>query len=114
VIARSNVGTYALRDGVRPGDSNVVLTLRPSARVTVYVTGPDGQPVAGAMAFLEGVSFMTTDAYGMAELNVPAGTVELRASKDRLEGRTAVTTAEGGTATVEVKLAPAPRVVASP
>jgi hypothetical protein len=114
VIARSDVGSFGMREGVRPGDKDVVLTLRPGARVSIRVLGADGQPVAGAMAFLEGVSFMKTDAQGIAELNVPAGTVELRVRKEPLEARTTVTVAEGGTVATEVKLAPATRVSGSP
>ena len=45
----------------------------------------------------------------------PAGTVKLRAGKDRLEGRATatVTVAERGTAAVEIKLGPATRVSGS-
>jgi protocatechuate 3,4-dioxygenase beta subunit len=107
VIARSDVGSFGMRDSVRPGDKDVVLTLRPAGRVTVRVLGPDGQPVMGATASVEGVSFMRTDAQGIAELTVPAGTVDLRVRKDRLEAKTTVTVAEGGTAATEVKLTPA-------
>jgi len=48
-----------------------------------------------------------TDAQGVAEVVVPAGTMELVARKDRLEGRTTITVGEGGTATAEIRLAPA-------
>jgi protocatechuate 3,4-dioxygenase beta subunit len=110
LIARSDVGMFGLREGVRPGDKDVVLTLRRGGRVTIRVLGTDGQPVAGAFATVDAAGIgTTTDAHGTAELTVPAGTVELRLRKDRLEGRTTVTMAEGGTAAVEIALAPPPR-----
>ena len=115
VIARSDVGMFGLREGVRPGDKDVVLTLRRGGRVTIHVLGTDGQPVAGAFAYVDAAGIGTsTDAQGIAELTVPAGTVELRARKDRLEGHQSVTVAEGGTAAAEITLAPPTRVSGSP
>jgi protocatechuate 3,4-dioxygenase beta subunit len=109
VFARSEIGAFALRTGVTPGDKEVVLTLRPGGRLTIRVLGPDGQPVAQASALVEDLMLGTrTDAQGTAELMVPAGTLSLRARKDQLGGRTTVTVAEGGTAVVEVKLAADP------
>jgi hypothetical protein len=108
LIARSDVGMFGLRDGVRPGDKDIVLILRRGGRVTIHVLGTDGQPVAGAFVNVEAAGIgARTEAQGSAELTVPAGTVELRARKDRLEGRATVTVPEGGTATTEVQLAPA-------
>jgi len=108
VIARSDVGMFGMREGVRPGDKDVVLTLRRGGRVAVRVLGPDGQPVTGAFAGADGLGMgASSDVQGIAEIMVPAGTTEIRVRKDRLEGRATVTVAEGGTATAEVRLAPA-------
>jgi protocatechuate 3,4-dioxygenase beta subunit len=108
VIARSDVGMFGVREGVRPGDKDVVVTLRRGGRVAVRVLGPDGQPVPGAFAGVDGMGVgANSDAQGIAEIMVPAGTTEIRVRKDRLEGRATVTVAEGGTATAEVQLAPA-------
>jgi Carboxypeptidase regulatory-like domain len=113
--AWSELGAFARRESVTPGDKDVVLTLRPGGRVSVRVLGPDGQPIEGAWASVVNVGMGSrTDARGLAEVMTPAGTVELRAGKDRLEGRTTVTVAERGTAAAEIKLAPATRVSGSP
>jgi len=115
VVASSDLGAFATRDGVSPGDKDIVLTLRPGGRVTVHVVGPEGQPVEGAWASVSDFGMGSrTDAQGLAEVMTPAGTVELRAGKDRLEGRVTVTVAEDGTAAAEIKLAPATRVSGSP
>jgi hypothetical protein len=107
VIARSDVGMFGVREGVRPGDKDVVVTLRRGGRVAVRVLGPDGQPVGGAFAGADGMGMgANSDAQGVAEVMVPAGTTEIRVRKDRLEGRVTVTVAEGGTAAAEVQLAP--------
>jgi hypothetical protein len=108
VIARSDMGIFGMREGVRPGDKDVVLTLRRGGRVAVRVLGPDGQPVTGAFAGADGMGMgASSDAQGIAEIMVPAGTTEIRVRKDRLEGRATVTVAQGGTAAAEVRLAPA-------
>jgi hypothetical protein len=106
VVAQSEVGSFAKRDGVRPGDEDMVLTLRAGGRVAIRALGPDGQPVAGALASSEDTWMaVKTDAQGVAEMTVPAGTSVIRVEKDRLEGRATVTVSEGGVAAVEVKLA---------
>jgi hypothetical protein len=114
VVARSDLGAFGTRDGITPGDKDVVLTLRPGGRVTVRVVGPDGQPVEGAWASVDYGMSSRTDARGLAEVMTPAGTVELQAGKDLLKGRATVTVAEHGTAAAEIKLAPATRVSGSP
>jgi len=108
VVAHSDFGTFATRSGVSPGDKDVVLTLRPGGRVAVRVLGVDGQPVASVFVGAEGLPIgVATDAQGVAEVVVPAGTTELVVHKDRLEGRTTITVGEGGTGTAEIRLAPA-------
>lgn len=107
VVARSDLGSFATGSGVRPGDDDVVLTLRPGGRVIVRVLGPDGQTVDRALVNAESIGIgRRTDAQGLAELSLPVGRVELRVRKDKLEGRVTVTVAEGGTAAAEVQLAP--------
>ena len=107
LVARSELGAFATRSGVIPGDKDVVLTLRPGGRVAIRVLGPGGQPVAAASMMIEEIgAFARTDAQGLAELAVPAGTSEIRASKDRLEGKAVVTVSEGGTAAAEITLTP--------
>jgi hypothetical protein len=106
VTAWSGQGDFGQSEGVTPGDKDVVLTLRPGGRVTVRVLDPDGQPLEGAWASVVNVGMGSrTDARGLAEVMTPAGTVELRAGKDRLEGRATVTVAQRGTAAAEIKLA---------
>jgi carboxypeptidase family protein len=115
VVASSDVGFFATREGVSPGDKDVVLTLRPGGRVMVQVVDAEGRPVEGAWtsAVEYGMGFRT-DARGLVEVTSPAGTVELRATKERLEGRTTVTVAERGTATAQIVLGPRTRVSRGP
>jgi hypothetical protein len=111
LLARSELGMYAFRSGVRPGDSDVQLTLRPGGRALVQVTGPDGAPVAGAWANLvkiagvhvRGVGGRTNEG-GLADVGLPAGPVELEVVKDDLRGKVTLNVAEGGTASAAVEL----------
>ncbi len=114
---RSDLGGFAIRTGVAAGSEDVRLTLRPGGRVAVSVVGPDGAPVAGAFVFvsrvggtaISGVSgFAQTDSAGRAEIQVPAGALELRSSRERLEGTATVTVSEGQTAPALIRLAPRP------
>ena len=110
VFAQSSAGVFATRQGVTPGDRDVLLTLRPGGKVVVRVVGPEGQPVEGAWATFASFMGARTDARGVAEMTAPAGTFELRAGKDKLEGSATVTVAERGTAAVEIKLGAGTRV----
>ncbi len=115
IVAQSVSGAFATRDGVTPGERDVVLTLRPGGKVLVRVVGPEAQPVEGAWATVGRFNVGSrTDARGVAEMMTPAGTLELRARKDRLEGSATVTVTEGGTAAAEIRLAPAMRVSRGP
>jgi hypothetical protein len=116
LVAQSELGYFALRPGVSAGSSDVALTLRRGGRVVVTVLGPDGAPVRGASASVRRVSgtvawgigaMMQTDARGNTEINVPVGSVELRATKEGgLEGFATVAVSEGATMPVEITLAP--------
>jgi len=112
LLARSDLGMYAFRPGVQPGDREVQLTLRPGGRALLQVTGPDGAPVAGAWANLVKIGGVNvrgmggrTNAQGLAELGLPAGPIELEVSKETLRGKVTVNLAEGGAASSAVKLA---------
>jgi protocatechuate 3,4-dioxygenase beta subunit len=107
IFVQSSAGVFATRQGVTPGDRDVLLTLRPGGKVVVRVVGPEGQPVEGAWATFASFMGARTDARGVAEMMAPAGTFELRAGKDKLEGSATVTVAERGTTAVEIKLSAA-------
>lgn len=116
VAARSDVGTFAVRTGVTPGEKDVLLTLRKGGHLRVQVVGPDQKPVERAsvqVARFRGapisVAGSTTDAQGTAEFMVPAGLLEIRARKEKLEGTASVSVTEGGTATLAITLAPVDR-----
>jgi hypothetical protein len=115
VAGHSELGAFGVRVGVVPGDKDVVLSLRPGGRVRLLVQGADGAPVEGAFASLAkiigtpaGGSGARTDAQGIAELGVPASTVEIRVTKETLEARVTVTVGEGGSTAATVKLGAAP------
>ena len=112
VVARSDLGSFAVRGGVTPGETELVLTLRPGGRVRIQVVGPAGKPLEGAVARVaqvDGVIVQTdarwTDAQGMTEIVAPAGAVEVLITKDRLEGRANVDVSPGTVASSQVALA---------
>jgi hypothetical protein len=112
LAATTEGGGFAVRSGVSPGDADVVLALRPGGTLQLRVLGADGTPVEGAHAAVDkigGVSvpighFGTSDARGVLELGVPAGSIEVRASKGKVAGRLLLSVPEGGTVTGEVRL----------
>ena len=115
VASYSDQGAFGVRTGVVPGDKDVILALRPGGRVRLQVQASDGLPVDGAFATLvkisgipAGGSGARTDAQGIAEFAVPAGTVEIRVTKETLEARVTVSVGEGGSAAATVKLGAAP------
>ena len=117
VLAGSGPAGFALAAGVRPGESDLVLTLRPSGRVRLFVRGPDGAPVADAYASvtqLAGVVVAdptenpSTDVQGTAEIVVPAGRIQLEVVKDKREASITLDVPEGGTVSAEVTLAERP------
>jgi len=116
LVAQSELGFFAVRAGVAAGTSDATLTLRRGGRVVVTVLGPDGAPVRGASASVRRVSgtvawgigaMMQTDMRGNTEINVPVGSVEIRATMEGgLEGFATVAVTEGATIPVEITLAP--------
>jgi len=116
LVAQSELGFFAIRPAVTAGTSDVTLTLRRGGRIVVTVLGADGNPARGAFTAVRRVSgvvangigaMMPTDARGNSELNVPVGTVEVRATMEGgLEGLAIVTVSEGATVPLEITLAP--------
>jgi hypothetical protein len=115
VLAQTETGAFGLRAGVRPGQQDVVLTVRPGGRVRVLVRGPEGAPVEGAVARasrVDGAAVTTmvspmTGADGIGEIVAPAGEVELRVRKDKLEARVTVSVPPGATVPAEITLSEA-------
>ncbi len=106
---------YAVQAGVRPGDSDVALTVRPAGTVRLVVKGPDGAPLAKAHAFVTKVDGGRvqvpfaggrgpTDSSGVTQLSSPAGSVEIQVSAEKLSGTTQAVVGEGATVDVEVTL----------
>lgn len=117
LVARSDLGSFAFRPGVSPGPSEIVLTLRPAGRLLLRVHGPDGAPVRGAYATVARIggarvagasSLSTSDSEGALDIQVPAGSLEIRVRKDKLQGRATAAVAEGETARAKVTLAEPP------
>jgi hypothetical protein len=113
VVARSNIGSFAVQPGIAPGDKDVTLTLKPGGTLQAVVLGPDGAPVRGALVqiarisgagALGGLPGANTDGRGGAELLVPAGDLEIRASKENLSALAIVHVPERGTVPLEIRL----------
>ena len=112
LAASTETGGWALLPGVRAGASNVVLRLRPWARVRVRVVDAGGQPVARAFVGVERVDGqrvafwsrgggMTTED-GTTEMRVPAGALELRARRETQSGTVQAAATEGQPTEVEI------------
>ncbi|PYQ19558.1 MAG: hypothetical protein DMF79_12325 [Acidobacteria bacterium] len=114
LLAASELGGFALRVGVTPGEEGVVLRLRPGGRVHLTLHDPGGRPAARASArvrTVDGVSveplhgfYGSADARGVSEFAVPAGQIELQVSKERLTGTATVTVGEAETVPAEITL----------
>jgi protocatechuate 3,4-dioxygenase beta subunit len=114
--ARSSVGTYALCPDAAPGDKPVLLVLRRGGRVALEVHGPDGAAVGGAHATLTTVdgfsaigaksSSPESNAEGLLEMDVPAGTVEIFVTTPEMTGTTEVKVPAGATIAAAVTLTP--------
>jgi hypothetical protein len=117
ITARSSVGGFGVLTGISPGADDVVLRLQPIGRIRVRVKGADESPIAGAAVIVRSVNgtrvlFMgpqgRTGSDGMAEIDSPAGAIEIEAAKDKLWGRGQATVSAGGVAPAEVTLTGAP------
>jgi protocatechuate 3,4-dioxygenase beta subunit len=116
VSTQAEGGLFAVATRVTPSDRPITLVLRPGGRVQVRVLDANGAPAASRNVSVTGVQganapnglgYGQTDASGIAELTVPAGTLELTSRGGGLEGKTTVTVASGGTAAAEMTLRPA-------
>jgi 5-hydroxyisourate hydrolase-like protein (transthyretin family) len=113
LFAGSGAAGFAFQSSVRPGGPDVVLALRLGGRVSIQVLDAQGRPAEGvwvslsrvAGTMVHGVGGGRTATEGRAEIAVPLGSVELRASKDKFEGRATVTVREGETASAQIRLA---------
>jgi hypothetical protein len=105
---------FALVSGVNLDATGVVLRLAPGGRVRVLVRQANGSPAGGVRIGVHrvdghpvgGLGGASTDAGGAAELWVPSGRIDLRATGPSLEGGTSVAVAPGETAAAEVELRP--------
>lgn len=114
LLAGSELGGFAMRVGVTPGEEGVVLRLRPGGRVHLTLHDPAGRPAASASArvrTVDGVSvealrgfYGSADARGVSEFAVPAGQIELQVSKERLTGSATVTVGEAETVPADITL----------
>jgi hypothetical protein len=103
---------FGVATGAQPGDSDVLLALRPAARLLVHVLGPDGKPVAGAHAQVEGIDgarvllgvAQESDAAGVIDMAAPAGQAQLHVFKEMLSGEARVAAGPGATTAVDVRL----------
>jgi hypothetical protein len=115
LCAGNQLAGYAVQNGVSPGGSDVVLTLRPASRVRLLVKGPNGAPmpkvwgnvmtVGGARVIVPWMNGREpSDANGVMELPTPPGTVQIDLSGEEFKGRVTATVAAGATASTEVTL----------
>ncbi|HLA77221.1 MAG TPA: carboxypeptidase-like regulatory domain-containing protein [Vicinamibacteria bacterium] len=113
LVSGSRTLGWGVAAGVEPGGKEVTVRLTPGGTVKLVVRGPGGAPLPGARASIVAVgglpvavpSFAASDASGSAELGSPAGSVELRVTKDKLAGRVTISVPSGGTVPAEVTLA---------
>jgi Carboxypeptidase regulatory-like domain len=118
LFASSPLAGFAIRAAVTPGQEETRLVLRPGGTLRARVLGPDGSPASGAWISVlavggAGVSFTGSerkeDGQGQVVLAVPSGNLVLEAQKEKNTGRAVVDVPEGGTAAVEIRLAPKDR-----
>jgi hypothetical protein len=105
---------FAFRAGVAAGTRDVTLSVRPPGQVRIHATLPDGSPategwvevkrLGGALIDFPSYGMSRTDAAGVVQLNVPAGTLDIEVGNERHMGTVRVSVAEGGTASAEVRL----------
>jgi hypothetical protein len=112
VLAGSPSAGFAFQAGVAAGTKNLVLALQPGGKARVQVVGPDGAALEEARVFLRslggnpvvGPRSSTTNAQGMAELDLPPGAVELMAFKEKLMGKASLNVLPGGTVAVQIEV----------
>jgi protocatechuate 3,4-dioxygenase beta subunit len=114
LLAGSDLAGFAVQAGVRPGASDLVLTLRAPGRVRAIVHDSAGAPAAGAFfvitsvddASVLGISsfFARTDGSGVAEVAVPIGKVELTAQHSTGAGSAVVEVRPGELAHAAITL----------
>ena len=106
---------FAFRNGVSPGDKDVVLTLRPGGRIRLTVVDASGAPARAASTSMVGVDgskirmFLETgdtDALGVTEFACPSGAIEISTYKGKLVGKATVQVEAGATAPARVVLGP--------
>ena len=101
--------------GVEAGAEDVVLTLRPPAKLQLVVLSPSGQPIPNAFATLRSVSgalvavhtdigLQVADAAGRLELTVPAGTIEIDLVSQLYRGTLKIDVASGVSSTSSLTL----------
>ncbi len=80
------------------------ITVDNIGKMVVHVVGSRGQGLAGASVDIANVGTFTTDSSGTVELELPAGTYKVTASKGGRTASTTVAVQGGKTATAELKL----------
>ena len=80
------------------------ITVDNIGKLVVHVVGSRGQGLAGASVEIANVGTFTTDSSGTVEVEVPAGTYKVTASKGGRTASTSVAVQGGKTATTELKL----------
>ncbi len=113
LAASKEHGGWAILPGVAAGVSNVLLRLRPWARVRVRVVDAGGRPVGRAFVGVERVDGQRvalrspggmTAEDGTAEMRVPSGALELRARRETLSGTVRAAVMENQPAEVEISV----------
>jgi hypothetical protein len=113
LAAGSPLSGFGILAGISPGAVDVVLRLSPGGRIRVRVKGADGAPIADAFVTVRSVNGVAvsllgaggrTGADGTAEIDSPAGAIEIEARKDKLSGRGQTNVAAGSLAAAEVTL----------
>jgi hypothetical protein len=114
LAAGSALSGFGILGGVTPGAADVVLQLSPGGRIRVTASEGEETPVDGAfvtvrrvngvrVGFVGGVGRTGED--GTAELDSPAGLIEIEVREGVLTGRGQVSVTAGGVAALEVALA---------
>ncbi len=114
LAAGSALSGFGILSGVTLGAADVVLQLSPGGRIRVTATEGEETPAIGAIALIRRVngtrigflgSVGRTGDDGTAELDSPAGLIEVEVREGALIGRGQVTVTAGSIAALEVTLA---------